>query len=124
MSRMNINGKNYDIPNGKKIEIKNGKVFVDGKFINEGQLAVGTVKLEVTGDIELLRCDGDVTMKGNVTGNASVGGDLECDTITGSVSVGGDLECKEIGGNAQAGGDIKASSLRGNAKAGGDVRIR
>jgi hypothetical protein len=49
MSKFAINGKEYDIPEGKSIEIRNGKVYVDGEPVDDTPETKHSV---ITGEIK------------------------------------------------------------------------
>ena len=61
---------------------------------------------------------------GDVRGNVSADGNVECQAVSGYASAGGSIECCDIGGNADAGGDITCSDIDGDADAGGSIFCR
>jgi acetyl/propionyl-CoA carboxylase alpha subunit len=94
-----INGKSYT---GNSVSIKNNKITIDGSVIETEEK---NIKIEIQGDIEELKVDecdsvkvtgsvknlttmsGDVTVKGDVSGNVkTMSGDVECGKVGGNIS--------------------------------------
>lgn len=109
---MNINMKNGRIVidgrefNGNKVSINNGKVVVDG-VLQDGELT-GDINITVHGDIEsLTNTSGAISAK-NVGSIRTTSGDVRCGDVRGAVNtVSGDVECGSIGGSVKTvSGDI------------------
>lgn len=121
MSTIKINGRvvSGDLVGGGDVciscgtlDIRNGKVFVDGKEVQLNK-DEKVINIEITGDVKSLIVDscervtvggdvervgtvsGDVHVAGNIGGSVStVSGDVRCGDIAGSVStVSGDINC-------------------------------
>lgn len=106
MNKIIINGKEFTV-SGSNISVINGKVFVDGKLIEEG--LTDNVTISFVGDLASLSTNGSATIHGNVNGNVDVGGSVTCGNISGSLNSGGSVACLEVGGNINAGGSVKVS---------------
>ena len=106
-STVKINGDTYHVE-GNNIMIRNGKIIVDGKVINDEKVSV--VKVIVTGNCESLSCNGSVEVNGdagrvkcggschvggNVTGNISAGGSVNCGNVEGDVLAVGSVSCRK-----------------------------
>lgn len=121
MASINIGGVQVT---GNNIEIRNGKVIVDGVVIEgvnntNGVSISGGGVLEVRvleGRVENLKADGSITC-GNVEGSANAGGSVRCDDVKGNANAGGSITCGDVGGNASAGGSVKCGDVRGNVTA-------
>ena len=104
MNTVNVNGKNYEVPNGCNVSVINGKVYFNGKlsdyFKNYNDKKIEII---IVGDCEEVKVDaGNVTVKGNVKGNVNVD--------AGNISVEGDIR-----GNVTADcGNISANYIAGN----------
>lgn len=61
----------------------------------------------VEGDIKLLKCDGSVTVNGDVFGGVDCGGSFTGQNISGSVDCGGSCVCNNVSGSIDAGGSVK-----------------
>jgi hypothetical protein len=102
MGVITINNKTYI---GNSLEVRNGKVYVDGKFSKPGEKDT-IVSIHVTGDLELLTADNcnKIEILGNVSGSVdSKNGDIKVEgDIKGSAtSKNGDITCKgDINGSA------------------------
>lgn len=95
MNRVTINGVTYD--GARSISVSNGRVTIDGKQVDHGEVNNNILKVEVTGVLERLEADGDV----------QAGGDVSCDDVGGTVQCGGDVRCGNVSGSIMAGGDVR-----------------
>lgn len=103
MNIININGRSISV-SGNGITINNGKVYVDGKLVEEG--LSGQVEVSFTGDLASLKVDGSATVNGNVQGRLDAGGSVNCKDVGKSVDAGGSVNCGTVGGNVDAGGSV------------------
>ncbi len=93
---------------GRNINISGKRIIVDGKVISEE--ATGVIEVVVKeGRVEVLKAGMNITVHGNVEGNADAGMSITCENI---------------GGNADAGMGIKANDIMGSAKAGMSVNAK
>jgi len=104
---ISINGVSYQ---GNNITITNGKVFVDGVELREGESK--TINITVNGNLDVLKVDScqKVMVMGTVNALSTISGDVDISGDVGdSVStVSGDVECGNIGGSVKTvSGDIK-----------------
>lgn len=117
MGNITINGKTWS---GRNIQIRNGRVKIDGKEVSDESGAV-TLKVEVTGDIQSLKTDGDVRC-GSVLGYVDAGGSV---TVSGAVNrgvtAGGSISCGDVDGSVAAGGSVQCGKVLGNVDAGGSI---
>lgn len=117
---------------GKHITITNGKIFIDGKPIEDySQSEEKVVNIVIEGSVDMLQVDhcstitvngdtkkvktgsGDVAVTGNVKGNVHTGsGDVRCGTVEEDVSTGsGDIHCGAVYGRVTSmSGDIYKQS--------------
>ena len=93
-----INGK--VIPHAESITMKDGKIIIDGKTVQECSDNV-SIKIEITGSVKYIKTtSGDVTVKGNVTNVKTMSGSVHCQTVEGNVStMSGSVTCDNIEGN-------------------------
>ncbi len=102
MSSITIDGKTFS---GNNVSIINGVVTIDG-VAQDGKLE-GKVELHITGVLDSLETDASVNMKGEIKGDVSAGGSVNCDDVGGNVSAGGSVNCDDVDGNVTAGGSIR-----------------
>lgn len=117
---------------GKHVTITNGKIFIDGKPIEDySQSEEKVVNIVIEGSVDMLQVDccttitvngdtknvktgsGDVAVTGNVKGNVHTGsGDVRCGTVEEDVSTGsGDIHCGSVYGRVTSmSGDIYKQS--------------
>lgn len=121
VGNINISGRSFS---GSNIAIINDRIYVDGVDVTnqDGKPATGIVKIEVTGDVNVVNCDRALDIKGNVTGGAKSGGSLNCGDITGNAESNGSMNAGHIGGNARSGGSMNCGKVAGSVQAGGSVR--
>ena len=109
---------------GDNIEIRNGKVIVDGVefdgVMNTAGVSItngGTLEVRVLeGRLGNLRADGSIHCE-NVEGSVNAGGSVHANNVTGNANAGGSVTCGDVGGNASAGGSVKCGDVRGNVTA-------
>lgn len=104
MSTVNINGKNYEVPNGCSVSVINNKVYFNGKLAEDfNDWKEKKIEITIVGDCEEIKVDaGNVTVKGSVKGNVNAD--------AGNISVEGDIR-----GNVTADcGNISANYIAGN----------
>lgn len=92
MNSVTINGVTIECK-GNDISVVNNTIFVDGKVIEiDGDYTIqGNSKINIT-------CDKSVTVQGNVTGDISAKGNIQCGNVVGKVSAAGNLACGNIVG--------------------------
>lgn len=121
MGTINIGGVSIT---GNDIQIKNGKVIVDGVeisgVVNTNGVSItsgGTLEVRILeGRVENLRADGSIHCA-NVEGSVNAGGSVHAENVNGNASAGGSVTCGDVGGNASAGGSVKCGDVRGNVTA-------
>lgn len=90
---------------GESIEVRNGKVYVDGVEVN-GKTGKGPIVVKVLGNLKSLRVD---------TGNVYINGDIQESVDISS----GNLDCRDIGGNVKTGaGNVSCRDVSGSVKTG------
>lgn len=106
VGNISINGRSFE---GNDIQIFNDRIIIDGVDVteNDGKAATGIVKIEI---------------KGNVLGDATSGGSMNCGNIGGNARSNGSMNADNITGNAQSGGSMKCGKVGGSVTAGGSVR--
>lgn len=55
---------------------------------------------------------------GDVQGNVTANGNVECDSVSGSVQAGGDVNCDDVGRDVNAGGNVNCDDVGGGVQAG------
>ena len=116
-----INGKKF---NGSSINILNGKVIVDGKDVTSdcGNIINNTISVVLTGDLCSLTSDGDVEVNGDIVGKVEVNNNLTVfGNIDGNAKADNNLKCNDISGDAKAGNNIQCGNINGNVKAGNNI---
>ena len=117
MSTIRINGVTVT---GNSISVQNGVIKVDGHTVDINTAELTTLKIEVTGGLASLACDGDVTCQ-DVGGNVRAAGNVHSANVNGDVDAGGSVSCGEVAGSIDAGGSVRCGHVSGNIDAGGSV---
>ncbi|RZK31176.1 MAG: hypothetical protein EOO63_04845 [Hymenobacter sp.] len=107
---VNINGKSYT---GRKIEQRNGRIFVDDRDVTD-EVGVGiehrAFNITIQGTVERIENCDQVTVNGNASKVKTVSGAIEITgDVTGDVeSVSGSIHCGKVAGKVKTvSGDIK-----------------
>ena len=106
MANVYVQGNN-NVVAGRNIQIKDGRVFVDGQEVNtEG----GPIILQVEGDVERIEADvvSSIEVSGQAGSVATQAGDVHCGDVSGGVStMSGDVKCGAVGGGVSTmSGDV------------------
>ena len=105
MNTVNVNGKNYEVPNGCSVSVINGKVYFNGKLADDFEnYKEKNIEIIIVGNCGEVKVDiGNVTVKGSVEGNVNAD--------TGNIRIEGDVH-----GNVTTDmGNISAAHIAGNA---------
>jgi hypothetical protein len=119
-----INGVRHNLPRGN-ISINGSKIYVDGTLWDgSDELNENLKPLEITiegncGDIKNIK--GNVTVKGDVTGDIEAGDSFTGGNITGDIQAGDSVRCGSVGGNVQAGDSVRCGDVKGKVNAGDSV---
>ena len=115
-----INGKTISC-SGRNITVRNNTVIVDGKVVEDG-LTAG-INIVVNGDVENIKCSGDVEVRGHVIGDIDCGGSCTVDGyVEGNIDAGNSVRCGDITGDVDAGNSVHCGRISGDVDAGGNVR--
>jgi hypothetical protein len=107
MGQIEIDGRVFS---GTSVEIRGGKVIIDGKE-QDGTLQ-GVVEVRITeGSPVSIRSDASVYC-GAVSGDVDARMSVECGNVTGNVKAGMSVECGDIGGDVNAGMGITTTGKR------------
>ncbi len=107
MTTMTVNGRTINVPNGKNLTVRNGRVFVDG--------------VEYFGDGDPKPCILEVKITEGTIQEVNVDGSLSCNDIAGSVRIDGSMSCRNVGGNVTIDGSLQCNDIQGSVKADGSV---
>ena len=95
---------------GKNIVIKDNKIIVDGKVLEDN--LIGNIAVVVNGDVSCLECDGSVEVHGN-SGAIDCGGSCTIDgNVSGDIDAGGSVTCGNVEGDIDAGGSVRCKSRK------------
>ena len=64
---------------------------------------------------------GDASVSGDITGNLTADGDVQCGNVGGSLQADGDVTCGDVGNKLTADGDVSCGNVGGSITADGDV---
>lgn len=119
-----INGVRIETDGPGVVSIhEDGKVFVDG--IEKHDLGKEKLKVSIKGNVHTLQVfQGDVDVKGNVTGDVNAGNCVRCGDVGGNVNAGNSVECKDVGGGVDAGNSVKCNEIKGSAEAGNKIIMK
>lgn len=98
-----------------------GRRLVGHERAGERMLAKQQIVFRYEGAARNVQSDFDLIVTGDVAGDVSAEGDVDCSDVGGSVSAAGDVDCGDVAGNINAGGDVDCDDVKGSVNAGGDV---
>jgi DUF4097 and DUF4098 domain-containing protein YvlB len=104
-SSVTVNGKTY---RGDTIAVSNGRLWVDGKKVDDLS-NVQQIEVTVNGNVEeLSTASGDVTVNGTAGSVVTASGDVKCGDVSGCVATtSGDVCCESVAGNVSTvSGDV------------------
>lgn len=96
-----VNGQEVNVT-GRNIEIRSGKMFIDGTPIDQyDESKLPVFKIVINGDVDSIKAEtGDITVNGNVREVTSKNGNVRCHTVEGNVdSKNGNVVCDVIKGD-------------------------
>lgn len=122
--QVNINGKEFNVPDGSKISIINDKLFVGGKVYEGPGYENKKFEIEITGGVANIDLkNGNVTVNGNAE-NIDAGGNVSVKGDAGYVNAGGNANIHGNSGSINAGGNVSVGMKpTGSVKAGGNVKL-
>ena len=95
-----VNGKTYK---GKSVVVRNNKVIIDGKQVDDKDLPETVLAIEVKGDLVSLETDASVNCE-NIKGDVDAGGSVNCGSVGGDVDAGRSDNCGLVGVDVDAAG--------------------
>lgn len=105
--KTNINGVEINVPEGARIEVRNGTVYVNGKKYDGKELdSKEPINIIINGNVGVCICNGSITAN-NVVGDIDCGGSCTCGDVTGDIDAGGSVHCGNVSGSVDAGGSIR-----------------
>lgn len=96
-------------------------LFIGRQLVAQEDVGKRPVTLHISGDALNVQSAFDVEVEGEVGGNISAGGDVDCSGVGGDVQAGGSVDCERVLGHVKAGDDVSCDNVEGNVSAGGDV---
>lgn len=112
MNKIVINGTSFNVEDNSAIAITNGQVIINGDIFSmppkeTHDLSLGN-QIHVT-----LKCDGNLSVTGNINGDVNAGGNIVCANIAGDVFASQSISCNNISGDVK-GGEVKANKIVGD----------
>jgi len=122
--QVSINGKTFEVPDGSSVNIINNVLYVNNVAYEGPGYDDKKFKIEIIGGLANVKVErGDVTVNGDVGGNADAGGNVTVNgTVTGNADAGGNVTCGDVKGDVDAGGNVKCGKIAGDVDAGGNIR--
>lgn len=105
-NRIVINGVAIEVEGGN-VSVYNGTLYIDDRPVQSG--LSGQVHVYWYGDLATLDADGPVTLHGNVYGNVSANGRVDCHEVKGSCHANGRVGAARVGGSIHANGRVSIS---------------
>lgn len=95
--------------NNKNISIRNNKVYVNGKRVDDlSDCPEKEITLVVEGDVGNVDISGNLECQ-NVNGDVDCSGSVRCGDVTGDIDCSGSVYCGNVGGDIDCAGSIRMS---------------
>lgn len=114
-----IGGKNNSVTISGNNIIINGQRIDTKVDLSKPDLVI-RFESEQLFDLQI-NSDKHTVIKGDIKGNATSKGNLECQDVEGSVSAEGNISCDDVAGSVRAGGNVSCDTVQGEVKAGGNI---
>ena len=96
-------------------------VFCRGRQVVDSKDADNAIRIKLESKVEKLEVWGSAKISGDIYGNVTAGGGINCDKVEGSVSAGASVNCDEVTGNIKAGAGVNCDSVGGDVVAGTNI---
>lgn len=105
--KINLSQKHLGVGNYQSICVKNNKVYINGKLVENLQdYEDKEITLIVDGDVKNIDCSGNVQC-GNVSGDIDCSGSIHCGDVQGDIDCSGSCTCGSVGGDIDCSGSVK-----------------
>ena len=112
-----INGINKASFNGYTLSIINDKIYIDDKLIDNVSpfLQEKVINITISGNVNVVSINGNITVNGNVNGDVESGGDIIVNgNVSGDVNSNANTECGDVAGDVNTKGNITCKNIEGN----------
>lgn len=106
-----------NIPNDNKLRL----VLCRGTEVIDSKETDVTMRIVLDTEFENMEVLGNANIYGEVTGNISADGSVNCDSVRGNVSAGTSVNCDEVLGNVTAGAGVNCDGVDGDVNAGTNI---
>jgi hypothetical protein len=96
-------------------------VFCRGKKVMDASAADNAIRIKLDSRVDKIEVWGSAKITGDIYGNVTAGGGVNCDKIEGDISAGASVNCDEVTGNIRAGSGVNCDSVGGNVTAGTNI---
>ena len=105
------------VPDDEKLRV----VFCRGRQAVDASEADSSINLRLDGAVENIEVHGSANIYGDVVGNVSAGGGINCDKVEGNITAGASVNCDEVGGSIHAGAGVNCDGVGGDVHAGTNI---
>ena len=96
-------------------------VLCRGKQVIDASSVENTIRINIDGGLEKIEVWGSANISGDIYGDVSAGGGINCDRVDGNVIAGASVNCDEVSGSIQAGAGVNCDGVGGNVNAGTNI---
>ena len=110
--------ENRSLPNDDKlyvVQVLNGEILDREKWVRDEYISLAVAKFDGTLNAEIW---GNASIKGDVNGNLSAGGNAACQNVDGCLNAGCDIACKDVDGSVCAGNSVACGNVVGDVHSG------
>ncbi len=96
-------------------------VLCRGRQVIDANEAEGPLKVRLECKPEKIEVWGSANVFGDIVGDVTAGGGINCDKVEGNVTAGASVNCDEISGSVQAGAGVNCDGIGGDVHAGTNI---
>ena len=105
------------VPNDDTLRV----VLCRGNRVVDAVDADSSVRVKLEGKAENIEIWGSANIYGDVNGDITAGGGVNCDRVEGNVTAGASVNCDEVSGNVSAGAGVNCDGVGGDVNAGTNI---
>jgi len=105
------------IPDDENLRV----VLCRGRQVIDANEAEGALKIRLECKPEKIEVWGSANVFGDIVGDVTAGGGINCDKVDGNVTAGAGVNCDEVSGNISAGAGVNCDGIGGDVHAGTNI---
>lgn len=105
------------VPNDDVLRV----VFCRGNKVIDASEADSSIRIKLDGKADKIEVWGSANVYGDIIGDITAGGGINCDKVEGNITAGASVNCDEVSGSIQAGAGVNCDGVGGDVAAGTNI---